>query len=114
MTRPGSYRRAADSVRIADEVARVCDLRALGLSFRKIATAMDCDVHEVHRRWREGLQMRVLPHVEEAVKASLERLDLLDERLVAGLQSNDLPVRLKAIDSARRIDESRRILLGCN
>src|SRR5664279_4372348 len=114
MTRPGNIRTGPDAVRIADECAKVADLRALGLSFRAIAQALGLELTTAHRRWTEALSMRVVPNIEEAIKASLARLDLLDERLIDGLRSADLPVRLKAVDSARKIDESRRVLLGAN
>jgi hypothetical protein len=112
MPNPTHVRKPADQVRIADEIARVCDLRAQGLSLRAIAAEMGFDVKVAHERWHEGLTNRTRPNVDAAIEAELARLDHLDERLLDALGSLDLNIRIRGVDSARRNSESRRKLHG--
>ncbi|MCF3101436.1 hypothetical protein IPZ58_07560 [Streptomyces roseoverticillatus] len=110
--------------------AEAAELRARGMSYRRIAAELGIDVHTAHDAVERALKAIVQEPAEKVRALELERLDLLYERAVQVLErrhvtvsqgrivrEGDQPLQddgpvLQAIDRLLKIQERRARLLG--
>lgn len=107
--------------------AEAAALRAQGKTYRAIAERLDISVQTAHEAVKRAYLAVVQESAEEALKIELDRLDLLQEKamtLLSGayikfqgsgesmVELVDVGPNLTAIETLRKISESRRKLLG--
>jgi DNA-binding CsgD family transcriptional regulator len=110
---------------VADRDARVFEMRKAGISYRKIAAALDISESTAHAAMQRVMK-RVIDkqseQYQEALQLELERLDHLLQNIwpmtmPQVIQDEDgremrLPPSLEAIDRALKISDRRAKLLG--
>lgn len=108
-------RTTPDIVAVADRRQRVWELRLQGFSIEQIAQKLNCDRNTVIRDIEETYLLcseLTLRHYEMWRELELARLDALDVRNRALLESDDPRVLSTAIQNALAISAARRKLLG--
>lgn len=111
----------------ASRDAEAARLRADGLTYRAIAAQLDISLAAAYEAVKRAYLAVVRESAEEALKVELDRLDMLTEKAFellgrqyvkfAGSGENmreliDVGPNLTAIDTLRKLSESRRKLLG--
>lgn len=105
-SRTGSFVRTIENAEQDTQAAR---LRATGMSHAQIARVLGyADESGARRAVQRALAAVPVEAVEELRTLEAARLDHLLERLAGGIDAGDVP----AIESARKISESRRRLFG--
>lgn len=110
----------------ATKAAEAAQLRAMGFSYREIARQQGIDVHAAHDRVKKAIAAVPVEAVNELRRTALEQLDMLTVqaytilttehpliqrgRVVPGVK--DVRPKLAALTELRRLNESKRALLG--
>ncbi len=109
---PGTRPNAA---RHADRNGRIFQLKIAGLTERAIAAEVGLSQTRVHEILVEEIGARVGPPAEEYVALrEAELADLWSKVYRIALTADDPADRIKAIETAKRINESRRKLRGAD
>ncbi|WP_455362001.1 hypothetical protein [Streptomyces sp. SYSU K21746] len=97
-----------DAARIGAEQAACLALRLEGHTYRDIANRLHLSIGTAFNRVRDAVDLEVSPKADELRALELARLDLYLTRLAPKITKGDD----RAINTAVRISESRRRMLG--
>jgi len=98
-----------------DRQARALEMRKTGMSYRRIAEKLECDIAGAFRYVKEALARSAeqIQHSADDLRAiELEKLDKWEASLQLGIRDDDPQVRAKSAAVLLKITESRRKLLG--
>jgi len=98
-----------------DRAARALEMRKSGISYRRIAEKLECDVSTAHLYVKEAIAKSAesIQHSADELRAiELEKLDKWEASLQLGIRDADPQVRAKSAAVLLKITESRRKLLG--
>lgn len=99
----------------AQRDARIYQLAVAGRTERQIAAAENLSPARIHAIIAEEIGRRVGPPAEEYVqRRDAELSELWARAFTTMVTAEDVDIRLKALESARRVNESRRKLRGAD